>query len=393
MLEDEYIDNLQQQIHYMELELKLLKQKQEEEEKSGGAAGLFLDEQTSSQHLILLKEKHKKMSNELRKQVTELNKQKAELQTAGGILKLEQEMKQKKVQESNEEAKEKAIQMERELSKLESEYNKKLSERNILQDELRKIIDNFEMQQKTNLLLRGQEENDKAGNTNTLENAKRRINQQVKLIEKLKADELKLNEEIVKHTYIFILQQSRQEKTEKNAELASLKQKNEKYAASIEEREKALTKANIIVKELEAIRELHNRLKEDEINERRLLVQKNDELKKAISDKDVQNNIKINKKLQDKIGGDLKALQVKSEDNNEKLKEVKDKIIEEQGKISSLTKEIIELRNSCEIYDKQKNHLIEITDANHLKIEEMRAKGQENENLLRENIEKVNISN
>ena len=34
--EDEYVQNLQQQAHFMELEIKLLKEKQEEEEKGGG---------------------------------------------------------------------------------------------------------------------------------------------------------------------------------------------------------------------------------------------------------------------------------------------------------------------------------------------------------------------
>jgi hypothetical protein len=36
VVEDEYIENLQQQLHFMELEFKLLKEKMEEEEKSGG---------------------------------------------------------------------------------------------------------------------------------------------------------------------------------------------------------------------------------------------------------------------------------------------------------------------------------------------------------------------
>ena len=64
-------------------------------------------------------------------------------------------------------------------------------------------------------------------------------------------------------------------------------------------------------------------------------------------------NLKLNKKLQDKADGNLKALQLKSEDNNQKLNEVKEKIKEEQEKITSLTKEIINLKNKFEIYDKK----------------------------------------
>lgn len=45
--DDEYIFNLQQQIHFMELELKILKEKVIDDEKKSGIGGLFDDDKTS----------------------------------------------------------------------------------------------------------------------------------------------------------------------------------------------------------------------------------------------------------------------------------------------------------------------------------------------------------
>lgn len=60
-IEDEYIGNLQQQVHFMELELKILKEKVVDDEKNSGIGSLFDDEKTSHQHIDLLKVKYIKM--------------------------------------------------------------------------------------------------------------------------------------------------------------------------------------------------------------------------------------------------------------------------------------------------------------------------------------------
>ena len=58
---DDYILNLQQQIHFMELELKILKEKVIEDEKNSGIGSLFDDDKTSHQHIQLLKTKYAEM--------------------------------------------------------------------------------------------------------------------------------------------------------------------------------------------------------------------------------------------------------------------------------------------------------------------------------------------
>ena len=66
-IEDEYISNLQQQVHFMELELKILKEKVIEDEKKSGIGSLFDDEKTSHQHILLLKDKYMQMRKDFEK--------------------------------------------------------------------------------------------------------------------------------------------------------------------------------------------------------------------------------------------------------------------------------------------------------------------------------------
>lgn len=78
---DTYIENLQQQIYFMELELKILKEKVIEDEKSSGIGGLFDDEKTSHEHITLLKTKYQDMRREFDRVNYELDK--ARLETMG----------------------------------------------------------------------------------------------------------------------------------------------------------------------------------------------------------------------------------------------------------------------------------------------------------------------
>lgn len=57
-IEDEYIQNLQQQMHFLDLELKILKDKVAEDEKNSGIGSLFNDDKNSHQHIALLRVKY-----------------------------------------------------------------------------------------------------------------------------------------------------------------------------------------------------------------------------------------------------------------------------------------------------------------------------------------------
>jgi len=78
-VEDEYIGNLQQQVHFMDLELKILKEKVVDDEKNAGIGSLFDDEKTSHQHIQLLKVKYMEMRKNFEKQSQDLGKKKMEV--------------------------------------------------------------------------------------------------------------------------------------------------------------------------------------------------------------------------------------------------------------------------------------------------------------------------
>ena len=78
-VDEEYMSNLQQQIHFMELELKILKEKVVEDEKDSGIGSLFDDEKSSFQHISLLKQKYQKMRRDYDKNIEELNKLKLKI--------------------------------------------------------------------------------------------------------------------------------------------------------------------------------------------------------------------------------------------------------------------------------------------------------------------------
>lgn len=57
-IEDEYVHNLQQQMHFMDLELKILKEKVVEDEKNSGIGSLFNDNKNKHEHINELKYKY-----------------------------------------------------------------------------------------------------------------------------------------------------------------------------------------------------------------------------------------------------------------------------------------------------------------------------------------------
>ena len=76
---DNYIANLQEQAHFMNLELNILKEKVVEDEKKSGIGSLFDDEKTSHQHINLLKTKYMQMRRDFDKKQQDLDKEKLEV--------------------------------------------------------------------------------------------------------------------------------------------------------------------------------------------------------------------------------------------------------------------------------------------------------------------------
>ena len=73
--QDEMVLNLQQQIHLMDLEMKILKEKVNEDGQNDGIGNLYNDEQSMHSHISELKRKYKEMLQQQERDRTKINKE------------------------------------------------------------------------------------------------------------------------------------------------------------------------------------------------------------------------------------------------------------------------------------------------------------------------------
>ena len=78
-IENDFIDNLKKQIYFMEMELKLMKEREREIAKSGGFTQLFNDDKDPSIHIQQLKVKYANMRKKMEDQILSLNDKKREI--------------------------------------------------------------------------------------------------------------------------------------------------------------------------------------------------------------------------------------------------------------------------------------------------------------------------
>lgn len=78
-IENDYIENLKKQIYFMEMELKLMKEREKEIQKSGGFTQLFNDDRDPSQHILQLKTKYSQMRQKMETKIEELSQLKRNL--------------------------------------------------------------------------------------------------------------------------------------------------------------------------------------------------------------------------------------------------------------------------------------------------------------------------
>ena len=78
-IESDFISNLKKQIYFMEMELKLMKEREREINKSGGFTQLFNDDRDPSIHIQQMKTKYANMRKKMEDQILNLNDKKREI--------------------------------------------------------------------------------------------------------------------------------------------------------------------------------------------------------------------------------------------------------------------------------------------------------------------------
>ena len=98
-VENEFIENLKKQIYFMEMELKLMKEREREIAKSGGFTQLFSDDKDPSIHIQQLKIKYANMRKKMEDQIEILNDKKREIKGLNVSLRAKLDSLQKLEQE------------------------------------------------------------------------------------------------------------------------------------------------------------------------------------------------------------------------------------------------------------------------------------------------------
>jgi len=318
-LEDEYIQNLQKQIHFMDLEIKLMKEKQQQEEALGGNYQFtkigISDGKPSTDHIMTATSKMKQMKDDLTKQINLLeqdllrNREENTIHRAK-VANLEKHVvdydeKLSKVLNENAEAinqirakflneKRQREEIEMDMSKMKNQFEKIIEDNHYL----RKEAELRDLQQK---IAKQRHDEDEALDAESLA-------VKIKLIDELQVEKAKL----------FIV-------TEKDPRLQALREENEKLISQVKESEKRLENTNYRVLETETRQALSMRKKDEDQETRKKLQTELEKWKDQLDETVKANELKVERKLREAESAVIKELQAELLKERHELHELESK--------------------------------------------------------------------
>ena len=332
-IENDFIDNLKKQIYFMEMELKLMKEREREIAKSGGFTQLFNDDKDPSIHIQQLKVKYANMRKKMEDEILLLNDKKREIIGINVSLKA----KLKSVQDFEQDVYNKLKELEKEkkstLNEKNSQFFEKDNERTNLEADNRLSISKLTQTLNENEDLKYNiETDDKIGKMSQED-----FNEKIKLIDDLvdiKGKELNDCREKIK---III------EKAESVPNYKEEQENNEKYKKEIEELKDKNLKLQTDAECAEMVNNYLIKKKNDVIAERKKYIDLNIELKHEIEAKMTLNDNRIQKKVREANSEEIQEIKAKLDETNQKVKDLEEKINKEIEKIHNFTKEIIKV--------------------------------------------------
>ena len=332
-IESDFIENLKKQIYFMEMELKLMKEREREIAKSGGFTQLFNDDKDPSTHIQQLKIKYANMRKKMEDQILMLNDKKREIKGQNVSLKAKLASLQKLEQE-----------VYNKLKDLENNKNNELNEKN----------NNFyeKDNERTNVEADNRLQNSKLNQTlNENENLKYHIETGDK-IGKMSQDDfdndIKLIDDLVeiKGQELSEVREKIKVLTEKAESVPNYKEEqenNEKFKKQIEELKEQCLKLTTEAECAELVNNYLIKKKNDVINERKKYIDLNVELKHEIDAKRTLNDNRIQKKVREANSEEIAEIKLKLDETNQKVADLENKIQKEIEKIHNFTKEIIKV--------------------------------------------------
>ena len=332
-IENDFIDNLKKQIYFMEMELKLMKEREREIAKSGGFTQLFNDDKDPSIHIQQLKVKYANMRKKMEDEILLLNDKKREITGLNVSLKAKLNSIQKFEQDVYNKLKELEREKKSELNAKNSAFFEKDNERTNLEADNR--LNNSKLNQtltENEELKYNIETGEKIG-TMTQDD----FNDKLKLVDDLveiKGKELTECREKIKSII---------ERAESVPNYKEEQENNEKYKKQIEELKENFLKLNTDAECAEMVNNYIIKKKNDVIAERKKYIDLNIELKHEIEAKNTLNDNRIQKKVREANSEEIQEIRNKLEETNQKVTDLENKIAKEIEKIHNFTKEIIKV--------------------------------------------------
>jgi len=318
-LEDEYISNLQKQIHFMDLEIKLMKEKSAQEEALGGnyqfsKIGLA-DGKSSMDNILTTTTKLKSMKNDLTKQINllenDLMTNKQENTISGAKLAnlarhiTDYDEKLTAVLKANSEnlnaIKTKYLNEKRQKEEFNADIAKSKSQLDKFLEENAKLRKDTQMREIDAAQLQKRFDEDEHFDHET-------IAAKVKFIDALQMEQMQLKLA-----------------SEKNPRLASLRKENEELQQQVKKSETELDDINYKVLESETLQALSVKKKDEDQENKRKLQQELEKWRDQLEDTIKSNDLKVERKLREAESAQIKELQAELLKERHELNELTNK--------------------------------------------------------------------
>ena len=359
-IESDFISNLKKQIYFMEMELKLMKEREREINKSGGFTQLFNDDRDPSIHIQQMKTKYANMRKKMEDQILNLNDKKREIVGINVSLKAKLDTLQKLELDVYNKLKELESNKTQQLNQDKLNYEEKDNEKINLEAENRlnntKLKAEINNNEELDYKIKSDDEMSKMTQSD--------VDNNIKLVEDLvqiKGEELNQVHEKIKEIT---------QKAESVPNYNEEKEKNDEFKKQIEELKDKALKLTTDAETAELANNYLIKKKNEVVEEAKKLRDLNIELRHEIDAKITLNDQRIQKKVREAKSEEIQDITNKLNETKKKVEDLEKKIEKEIEKKHNLTKEIIKLNIKLNHKKEEESDLLKKTEKYKEELEE-----------------------
>jgi chromosome segregation ATPase len=320
-IEDEYIHNLQQQMHFMELEIKLLKEKVIEDDEASGIGSLFNDEKYSE-----MRSEYLKRIEDIDKERIRISEESFKLDAQINIL-TDQNNKMIEIRDNMHAT------LKQKEKDLEAKLKELLRQRRDLEKEIKDLKRNLDTQNKNNFDYNIQLKNEAADDEHGTYRHERDLTQAEERHKQKEEELAKINGEL----------DDIQKQFEANPEYQA---NEEQINKNLEDARNMYVEMHILKRQVEEMKqatELYKKAVEEEKDRKRKLIEKNKDLKKESEAKEQTERMRMQKLMNDTKDPDLREYMIANQKVNESVNDLDTGLENEKNKYDDLQAEKIDL--------------------------------------------------